>query len=270
MSSQKLPAEDRIKLRSGAVQTAQGHSKHQNDALVPFSRVVQKISERDDSFLNRITVDLLELFAAGKPTPGAGSAAALIGALSGSLAQSVAQYTIKAAKNSKRRDDYVPFQERAEEILDEARSRSHHLRNAVDEDSVAYDQYRSHWRLQEAYIEGATEAEKADLQARTSESLKRATDIPIEIAEGCIALAEMGLELYGRGYRDARGETCTAVLTAIASGEAAMHTASLNLQSARVAVWMDSRRDKIRVLRRRLRDLRKLIESRIYGEGELV
>ena len=71
----------------------------------------------DDSFLDRTTRDLLDLFAAGKNTPGAGSAAALMGALAGSVLQTVAQHTIKAAESSKRREAYASFRERAEAIL---------------------------------------------------------------------------------------------------------------------------------------------------------
>lgn len=45
------------------------------------------------SFLDRPAGELLDLFAAGKTVPGAGSAAALQGALAGSLIQAVARYS---------------------------------------------------------------------------------------------------------------------------------------------------------------------------------
>src|SRR3954451_15609787 len=132
----------------------------------------------DDSFLHRTTLDLLDLFAAGRNTPGAGSAAALTGALAGSVLQTVARHTIKAAEGSKQREVYAPFRERAEAILEEARDRSLRLREAMDADAAAFDRF---W------------------QDRTEEALQRATDIPIEIAEHCMALAEIGLELHERG-----------------------------------------------------------------------
>lgn len=271
MTAQSLPSKDLVKLRPGAADAAQDLSKPldtKDAVVVPLSRLVQKVSQRDSSFLNRITLELLELFAAGHPTPGAGSAAALMGALAGSLVQSVAQYTIKAAR---RHESYVPFREKAEIILGESRDRSERLRHAVDEDSAAFEQYWKHWRLQlqDAHMDGARTAEKEELQARTNEALKRATDIPIKIAELCINLAEDGLELYDRGYKDARGETATAVLSAIANGEAAVHTARLNLRAAVVAPWIDTRKKKLRLLRKKLWGLRKLIEARIYDGDEL-
>ncbi len=189
--------------------------------------------------------ELLDLFAAGRNTPGAGSAAALTGALAGSILQTVARHTIKAAESPKRREVYAPFRERAEALLVEARDRSLRLRDAVDADAAAFDRF---W------------------QDRTEENLQRATDIPVEIAEHCAALAEIGLELHERGFRNAQGEAAAATLSAIASGETAAYIASLNLRSA--AGWAEERKEKIRSLRGRLRDLRGLIEARIYGEDE--
>jgi formiminotetrahydrofolate cyclodeaminase len=201
-------------------------------------------TDPDRPLLNLATRDLLDLFASGRNTPGAGSAAALTGALAGSVLQTVARHTIKAAEGSKRREIYAPFRERAEAILEEARDRSLRLREAVDADAAAFDKF---W------------------QDRTEENLQRAIDIPIGIAEHCAALAAIGLELHERGFRNAQGEAAAATLSAIASGETAAHIAHLNL---RFAGDGGERQDKVRALRRRLRDLRGLIEAEIYQEED--
>jgi formiminotetrahydrofolate cyclodeaminase len=204
----------------------------------------------NDSFLDRTTRDVLDLFAAGRNTPGAGSAAAFMGALAGSVLQTVARHTIKAAKGSKRREVYAPFRDRAEALLGEARDRSLLLRDAVDADAAAFDQF---W------------------QDRTEEALQRATDIPIEIAEHCIALAEIGLELHERGFRNAQGESAAATLSSIANGETAAYIAHLNtshLNPRSAGVSAKERKEKISYLRRRLRELRGLVETRIYEQDE--
>ena len=90
-------------------------------------------------------------------------------------------------------------------------------------------------------------------------------DCSISIAEHCIALAEMGLELHERGFRNAQGEAAAAILSAIAGGETAAHIAHLNLRSAGNE---GERQNKVRALRRRLRDLRGLIEAEIYEEDD--
>ena len=115
----------------------------------------------------------------------------------------------------------------------------------MDADAAAFDQF---W------------------QDRTEENLQRATDIPLEIAGHCIALAEIGLELHERGFRNAQGEAAAATLSAIASGETAAYMCLSESRSA--GVWAEERKEKISDLRRRLRDLRGSIEARIYGEDE--
>ncbi len=140
-------------------------------------------------FLDLSTGDLLDLFAAGKNVPGAGSAAALQGALAGSLLQAVAKYS------------------KAEGLLDEARERSERLRKAVDEDAAAFQEF---WR------------------SRTSEALATATEVPLAIARDCAALAAMGLELHEKGFKNARGESAAAAWGALSAGEAALYVARLN------------------------------------------
>jgi glutamate formiminotransferase/formiminotetrahydrofolate cyclodeaminase len=204
---------------------------------------------REGSFLDLPAVELLERFAAGKLTPGAGSAAALVGAVAGSLAQAAARY---AGKAGKKREAEAPFRERAAVLLEEALSRSRRLGQAVDEDAAAFDRF---WQLLG--------------QPGASEALMEATDVPIAIARQCAALAEIGLELYERGHENARGEAVTAIWCAIASGEAATHTARLNLQSAGKASWSESRKAEIRGLSSQLVGFRRQIEAEIYDEEEL-
>jgi formiminotetrahydrofolate cyclodeaminase len=193
------------------------------------------------------TPALLDRFAAGNTTPGAGSAAALMGALAGSLAQTVARHTLKAARSGKRREVYIPFQERAEALLEQAGELSDRLRRAVEEDADAFDRF---WK------------------ERTEEAQRRATEIPIEIAEHCVAVAELALELYDHGARSSRGEAVAAILGAVSGGEIAAHVAHLNLKFA--GAGMEEAQGKARALRRRLLELRKLAEARIYGEDEVV
>jgi formiminotetrahydrofolate cyclodeaminase len=201
----------------------------------------------DSSFLDLGVGDLLGRFAAGRNTPGAGSAAALSGAVAGALLVTVASHTIQAGRSGQRSATYEPFRERAEALRVAATERSRLLRGAVDEDAAAFERF---WK------------------ERTDETLRHATEVPIQIAEHCLALAEIGIELYDRGFRNARGEAAAAVLSAVAQGEAAAYCAALNLQFASTAAWAVERNDHVSDLRRRLRDLRALVEARIYPERE--
>lgn len=193
--------------------------------------------------LDRGARELLELFGAGNTTPGAGSAAALMGATAASLAQTVARHTLKAARSGKRREIYAPFRERAEALLEQAGDLGERLRRAVDEDAAAFDRF---WK------------------ERTEETQRRATEVPIEIAELCLAVARVGLELWEKGARSAQGEASAATLGALAGGETAAHVAHLNLKFAGPGDWTESRKTEVRDLRRHLRDFRELAKARIY------
>jgi formiminotetrahydrofolate cyclodeaminase len=200
---------------------------------------------RAGEILDLKTQDLLARFAAGNTTPGAGSAAAFMGALAASVAQTVARHTLKAAESGKRREVYAPFRERAEALLGQAGGLSDRLRHAVEEDAAAFDQF---WK------------------DRTEETQRRATEIPVEIAEHCVAVAEIALELHDHGARSSRGEAVAAILGALAGGETAAHVAHLNLKFA--GAGMEGAKRKVHGLRRRLRDLRALAEARIYTRDE--
>jgi methenyltetrahydrofolate cyclohydrolase len=184
------------------------------------------------SLLDHTAADLLALFAAGKNTPGAGSAAALTGALAGSLLQAVALYTIRAAAKG---EAYASFQERAEALLSEVSERSRLLSLAADEDIAAFQRF---WR------------------EKTSETLEAAVEVPVGIAEQCAALAEAGIELREHGFKSARGEAATAVILAVAGGEAALLVANLNLKFAGTAAWVGPLEERVGSLSRRIRDLK--------------
>jgi len=196
------------------------------------------------SFLDQSVRDLLDLFAAGKTTPGAGSAAALAGALAGGLLQAVARYTIRHAVQT----SDAPLQERADALLAEVQSRSERLSHAVDEDASAFRQF---WR-----------------QGRRNEDLQRATGIPFEIARDCLALAEVGLELADRGFKNARGEAVAATLSALAQGEAAVEIVRLNLKAARDAPWAEVLQRDTQIVSSRLQELRGSVESTLQIRGE--
>ncbi|MES1211830.1 MAG: cyclodeaminase/cyclohydrolase family protein [Acidobacteriota bacterium] len=198
-----------------------------------------------NGFLDRPTQDLLDLFAAGKNTPGAGSAAALAGALAGSLIQSVALYTLRAAE---KKGDQEPLRERAEAILDEARRLSERLRAAVDADAAAFDEF---WKM------------RANRDMEKEKALRRAIDIPTSIADDCLALAGLALELHEKGFKNAQGEAAAAALSALANGEAALYAARVNLKFITAGRWADAKLAEAGALRRRLREVRGWMEERL-------
>ena len=94
------------------------------------------------------------------------------------------------------------------------------------------------------FLRGAVEGDAAAFEHfwrdRTEETLRLATEIPIQIAEHCSALAEIGIELYDRGFKNARGEVGAAALSAVANGEAAAFCAVLVMPPISLGLRIDT------------------------------
>jgi formiminotetrahydrofolate cyclodeaminase len=133
----------------------------------------------------------LDRLAAGTPTPGGGSAAALAGALGGSLLQMVCRLTIG-------RDEARPHEAALGAMLGQAADLEGRLRGLVDEDAVAYDQVMAALRLPKG-----TDEDKAVRRAALRRANAAATETPLRTAEACHALLGLAAELAATGNRNA-------------------------------------------------------------------
>jgi formiminotetrahydrofolate cyclodeaminase len=120
------------------------------------------------------TAAFLDRVAGKEPTPGGGSAAALVGALAAALAEMVAGM-------SKTRTGAADERQR----LDVARLRAHgagaRLRRLVEEDSAAFDEVMGAYKLPKE-----TDAQQDERRLAIDRALRRATDVPLATAEACL------------------------------------------------------------------------------------
>jgi formiminotetrahydrofolate cyclodeaminase len=153
---------------------------------------------------------VLEEFRSPAPTPGGGSAAALAGALGASLLSMVAALPRARTTGD---DEARRLREAGERCSTLAKA----LETLIEQDSVAYDRVRESYRLPKT-----TDAEKAARAARIEETLRVATDVPLEVMRACAAAlgesatvlalgnasaasdVKVGVELLGAGLRGAQ------------------------------------------------------------------
>jgi formiminotetrahydrofolate cyclodeaminase len=153
---------------------------------------------------------VLEEFRSSAPTPGGGSAAALAGALGASLLAMVAGLPRPRTTNDEEAQRLRGAGERCASLAKT-------LETLIDRDSGAYDLVRLAYRLPKA-----TEAEKAERAARIEDTLRGATDVPLEVMRACAAAlgesatvltlgngnassdVKVGVELLRAGLRGAR------------------------------------------------------------------
>lgn len=155
------------------------------------------------------TNQLLGKFGSGGHKPGSGSAAALLGLLSGKLVQTVVSLTT----------DRVSYEEAqatlssAVEVLVEQIEPQ--LTAAFEEDSRQFDRTIVARRRRNAAPMGSTERHRLSEDALSE--LRTSTEIPLEIADLCLELGTYAVTVFDLGFKSARGDSLVAITSAHAA-----------------------------------------------------
>ncbi len=159
--------------------------------------------------------EFLAAVAAATPTPGGGSASALVGALSVALSRMVAGL----AKGKK---GYEGAQADLERLEARAAPIQARLEALVEEDSASYETVLRAMRLPKA-----TDAERSARVDAMQAAYREATKVPLETVERCVEALEIAAAAAEKGFRGASTDVGVAVLLA----EAAIRGASLNVRA---------------------------------------
>jgi len=165
--------------------------------------------------------DLLAAFAKGSPAPGGGSAAALTGAIAGSLATMVASLSLC-------KPPYPKFWQELQALEAEASGLQSRLAVLIDDDASAYLDLLAARRLPES-----TSDELAIRRAATAAALRRATEVPLAVADACACVLQLAVRAAVLGRRSARPDAVVASLLASAALRGAAVTAKVNLLEER-------------------------------------
>ena len=156
----------------------------------------------------------LEEVAAGTPTPGGGSVAAVVGALAAALGEMVANLTLGRPKYA-----------RAESSLGPERVRLTVLRSALLEaaaaDEAAYQSYRA-----AASLPRSSESEKTKRTVAMQRALITATDVPLGVARSLNEVAKILQTMARDGNPPVRTDAALSALLA----EAALRGVLLNVR----------------------------------------
>ncbi len=207
-------------------------------------------SSRD--FLSMPTSAFLDHIAEATPSPSAGSALALTGASAAALVEMVAGLTCVKPK-------YAAFHERSREIQTRAHDLRAALENAVNEDAEAVQQMIAERRSRDA---ATTAEEKARHEEGAQAALVRAVTVPFRIAEVCVEVAFMGMQLVKFGMKSARGDASSAVILALAAVDGSLDAVEANLGASKQEdEWSAEIIVEITGLRVKAADLREQLAS---------
>jgi glutamate formiminotransferase len=195
---------------------------------------------RKDGKLADLARPFLEAVAAPTATPGGGSVSALAGALAASLGQMVAGL-------SRKKKSQAAYADMLSGELDYLRRVTDELAEAIDRDAASYDAVMAAFKLPQGNAEEVQKRESS-IQAAT----KRASDVPLAVAEHTVALFERLGQLDAIAAASMRSDLEVARYMAAAGARGALANVEINLDGIADSAYVAETRSKIASLRERL------------------
>jgi formiminotetrahydrofolate cyclodeaminase len=155
----------------------------------------------------------LDELASGNPTPGGGSAAAIMGAMGAALVSMVCNVTI-----GKKGCESVEAEMRA--VRAESERVRRRLTAMVAEDIAAFDSILAAYKLPKT-----TDDEKARRAAAIQAGLRRATETPLDCARACAEVIALARRASEKGYLNVISDGGVGVL----AGFTGLRSAALNV-----------------------------------------
>jgi formiminotetrahydrofolate cyclodeaminase len=161
--------------------------------------------------------EFLARTASDEPTPGGGSHAALVGALSAALSGMVCHFTLGRKK-------FKDVEPKVKELLEQADSLRAKLTDLIQGDIDAYEKVAAAYKMPRK-----TKEEKKARQLAIIRALKDAVKVPMEVAQISFDLIKLSWELLKVGNPQLIGDVGCAAAFAVASFESASILIEYNL-----------------------------------------
>jgi formiminotetrahydrofolate cyclodeaminase len=155
----------------------------------------------------------LDDLASGNPTPGGGSAAAIMGAMGAALVSMVCNVTIG-------KKGYETVEAEMRSVLGESERVRRRLTAMVAEDIAAFDSILAAYKLPKS-----TEEDKTVRAAAIQAGLRRATEVPLDCARVCAEVIALSRRASEQGYLNVISDGGVGVL----AGYTGLRSAALNV-----------------------------------------
>jgi glutamate formiminotransferase / formiminotetrahydrofolate cyclodeaminase len=160
----------------------------------------------------------VEQLAAPTATPGGGSAAAAAGAMAAALA-------VMVASMSRGKKAYLPYESQLSAAIARLTPLREELKSAVDADAESYNS------VMQAYKQAKIAAEEKSSPAVIEAALKKATDVPLSVAELAHEVAQIAQSLGDITNPNTQSDLTTALALARAAKTGALANVEINLAS---------------------------------------
>lgn len=167
----------------------------------------------NEQLTDKSVKNFLEGLSSSSPAPGGGSVAALSGALGAALISMVNNLTIGKDKYASVQDEIVALLEKSEKLRKD-------LIDLLEEDVKVYTALSQTMKMPRN-----TDEEKAIRAEAMDTALKAASDVPMRVAEACVAVMDLCQPVAEKGNINAVSDVGVGVLMA----EAGLRSAALNV-----------------------------------------
>ncbi|MDX1534148.1 MAG: cyclodeaminase/cyclohydrolase family protein [Thermoplasmata archaeon] len=180
----------------------------------------------------------LEDLASSQPTPGGGSAAALVGSLGAALGSMVCRLTVG-------KKGYEEVEEAFRGYARELRLPRDRLRALVQEDAEAFQAVMAAFRLNKG-----TNAAKKRRSAAIQSALKEAAEVPLETAGHCVEVLRLLRVMADGANKNAVSDVGVGAHLALAALKSAFLNVDINLGSIDDEAFVTNMRSKVEELGR--------------------
>jgi len=187
-----------------------------------------------------------EALAGPDPTPGGGSAAALVGALAAASAAMVGSFTVGKEKFAEVEAEVAPLLE----MLQALRTR---LLDLTDADAEAYAQVRAAYRMARK-----TDEEKWARQAAIQDALKSAARVPLGVVVAAGEVAECLPAMAEKGNPNLLSDVGVAAILAEAAFAAGRLNVEVNLAGVTDEAYIAEAREQVMEAERQIRTAREV------------
>jgi len=188
----------------------------------------------------------LDKLASKSPTPGGGSAAALLGALAAGLVSMVANFTVGKPK-------YKKVEKSVSRILERAEKLRERLSQLTEEDSIAYSKISDAYRLPKG-----EERNKVMQKA-----LHQAVKVPFEVANLSFKLLKLNAELVKKGNRNLISDVGVSVIFALSALESAAINVEINLAGIKDRGFVTGKRKNLKFLLKEGKKIEKDVREKV-------
>ncbi len=201
--------------------------------------------------IDRTITSLLEAISAADPTPGGGSAAALVGATGAAL-------LVMVTGMPKSRTNAIAEREALDSAHTELLSLRDELASLVDRDASAYDLVVAAFRKPKA-----TAIEKLERKAAIQDATRVATEVPLETIRACVRAMQEGRAAAAYGNPSAASDVKVGYRLLLVSAEGALDNVDINLGGLTDTGLQTALREESAQL---MRDARSLLTTVIAAE----